>query len=144
MEVRNFKVIILLLSIFLGIFNLVSSQMSSFDGEFEKFFKLKHIVRGDNSSFPYRGSKVTVHYTGTFPNTGKKFDSSVDRGEPFTFNLGMGEVIRCWDQVVKRMSVGEKIQVVCPWQLAYGEKGIEGTIPEKADLAFEIELFYFK
>ena len=72
------------------------------------------------------GSQVTVHYTGTFPDTGKKFDSSVDRNRPFTFTLARGQVIRCWDEVVGKMSIGEKIYVVCPSRLAYGERGAGG------------------
>ncbi len=136
------KQFFILISIFISYISLANG-LNTFDPEFEQIFKVQHIRQGDNQKFPPRGSKVTVHYTGTFPESGKKFDSSVDRKEPFSFTLGMGEVIKCWDQVVSKMSVGEKIKVVCPYKMAYGENGIQGTIPPKSDLAFEIELFYF-
>lgn len=130
------------ISMLLVCFSLANS-LNTYDPLFEKTFKVEHIRSGDNKNFPFRGSKVTVHYTGTFPETGKKFDSSVDRNEPFKFNLGMGEVIKCWDEVVSKMSIGEKIKVICPYNLAYGEMGIKGVIPPRSDLAFEIELFSF-
>ena len=80
-----------------------------------------------------------IIYTGTFLN-GKKFDSSVDRGEPFEFDVGVGQVIQCWDMSVIRLSVGEKIKVICPYSLAYGEAGAGRVIPPKSDLVFEMEL----
>ena len=64
----------------------------------------------------------------------------MDRGEPFEFDLGVGQVIKCWDMSVARLSLGEKIKVVCPYKLAYGERGAGGVIPPKSDLVFEMEL----
>ena len=109
------------------------------DPEFEKKFQVTHIKEGDGKTFPKKGDRVSVHYTGTYLD-GKKFDSSLDRNSPFKFTLGIGQVIKCWDISVARLSLGEKIKVICPYDLAYGERGAGGVIPPKTDLAFEMEL----
>jgi FKBP-type peptidyl-prolyl cis-trans isomerase FkpA len=86
------------------------------------------------------GDRVRVHYTGWL-TTGKKFDSSVDAGRPFTFALGNGEVIRGWDEGVAGMKVGGKRQLRIPPQLGYGEGGTpDGTIPANATLIFDVQL----
>lgn len=85
------------------------------------------------------GKKVTVNYLGTLTD-GTKFDSSYDRGLPFSFNLGAGEVIKGWDLGVAGMKVGGKRKLTIPSNLGYGESGTGGVIPPKATLIFEVEL----
>lgn len=75
---------------------------------------------GDGSTYPKKGDKVTMHYTGTL-ESGKKFDSSVDRGQPFAVTIGVGQVIRGWDEGVPQMSLGEKAKLTITGDYAYGE-----------------------
>lgn len=89
------------------------------------------------------GQTAVVHYTGTLIS-GTKFDSSVDRGEPFSFLLGAGQVIQGWDQGVLGMKVGEKRKLFIPSDLAYGSSGAGGIIPPNAPLIFEVELLQIK
>ncbi|KAI9351153.1 hypothetical protein DFJ73DRAFT_625049 [Zopfochytrium polystomum] len=97
------------------------------------------IKPGDGVNFPKKGDTVTMHYTGTL-NDGTKFDSSIDRGQVFATKIGVGRVIRGWDEGVPQMSLGEKAMLRITWDYAYGERGYPGVIPPKADLNFEVEL----
>ena len=97
------------------------------------------LVEGKSEQVAKKGDTVSVHYTGTFED-GKKFDSSVDRGQPFVFTIGGGMVIRGWDEGLVGMKIGEKAKFVLSSDYAYGDQGIGGVIPGGATLVFEIEL----
>ena len=84
-----------------------------------------------------------VHYTGTLTN-GTKFDSSVDRGQPFQFTIGMGQVIKGWDEGMMKMSVGQTAKLTCTPDYAYGERGFPPVIPPASTLIFEVELLGVK
>ena len=104
--------------------------------------KYVDLVIGTGES-PMPGQKVSVHYTGTLEN-GAKFDSSVDRGQPFVFPIAEGRVIKGWDEGVMTMKIGGKRKLIIPPDLGYGAKGAGGVIPPNATLIFEVELLGVK
>ncbi|VVT47327.1 uncharacterized protein SAPINGB_P001656 [Magnusiomyces paraingens] len=94
---------------------------------------------GDGVNYPKAGDTVTIHYTGTLAN-GKKFDSSVDRGQPFVTQIGVGRVIKGWDEGVPQLSVGERAVLDITPDYGYGARGFPPVIPPSSDLKFEVEL----
>merc|ERR1712226_153151 len=99
------------------------------------------VTAGDGATFPAAGDTVTVHYTATLQNGGTKFDSSHDRGAPFSTEIGVGKVIKGIDEGVMQMSQGEKAKLMVTSDCAFGAAGAgEGTVPPDADVQFEVEL----
>lgn len=99
----------------------------------------KDIIKVGDGASPKHGQTVVVHYTGTLTN-GKKFDSSRDKGRPFKFQIGTGQVIKGWDEGVLTMKIGERAKLTCSPDYAYGSRGIGGIIPPNATLVFDVEL----
>jgi FKBP-type peptidyl-prolyl cis-trans isomerase len=101
---------------------------------------LRYVVRAPGTGEPpAHGALISTHYEGTLLDSGKKFDSSRDRGVPFSFRVNTGAVIKGWDEAFAAMRVGEKRTLIVPWWLAYGQAG-RGPIPPRATLVFEVEL----
>jgi len=104
--------------------------------------KYTELTEGTGPS-PQKGQVVKVHYTGWLEN-GTKFDSSVDRGEPFEFTIGVGQVIQGWDEGVSTMKIGGKRKLTIPSELAYGSRGAGAVIPPNSPLIFDVELLGIK
>lgn len=146
-KILEFLLLILFLScVIINIGYTKEGKMS--DTQTEKIIEtssgLKYVdeVVGSGSS-PKTGQTVKVHYTGWLEN-GKKFDSSVDRGEPFEFTIGVGQVIKGWDEGVSTMKVGGKRKLTILPKLAYGSMGAGNTIPPDSTLTFDVELLGIK
>ncbi len=144
----RFKVLLSLFVVF-SFFVLVAGKVYGGDSKMvttESGLKYQDVKVGTGKT-PKKGDTVVVHYTGTFEN-GEKFDSSVDRGRPFEFRIGMGQVIKGWDEGVATMKVGGKRKLVIPGKLAYGANGIKQggrtIIPPNATLLFDVELLNVK
>ena len=120
--------------------NLIAMDLDKSDKQITTASGLKYveIVEGTGAS-PVKGQTVSVHYTGTLEN-GKKFDSSRDRGQPFEFQIGQGQVIKGWDEGLSTMKIGGRRTLIIPAELGYGDRGAGGVIPPKATLIFDVEL----
>jgi peptidylprolyl isomerase len=126
----------------------LASQPAQATGEITTPSGLRIIdVKPGTGPVPHAGQTVTVNYTGWLfvdGKKGKKFDSSLDRGEPFSFTLGQGQVIKGWDEGVATMHVGGTRTLIIPPDLGYGESGAGGDIPPGATLIFDVELLGVK
>ena len=100
------------------------------------------LTKQGSGEYPPKGSKVSVHYTGRLLD-GSEFDSSKKRNQPFQFNLGTGQVIKCWDEAFQKLNRGAEATITCPADMAYGSRGAGGKIPPNATLKFDIELLDF-
>lgn len=98
---------------------------------------------GDGVNYPKSGDQVTMHYIGTL-ESGKKFDSSRDRGRPFQTQIGVGQVIRGWDEGIPQLSLGEKALLTITGDYAYGERGFPGRIPPNATLIVSISFLIYR
>ncbi|BFZ17114.1 hypothetical protein BsWGS_20153 [Bradybaena similaris] len=105
--------------------------------------EIQTIKPGDGKTYPKKGDTVVVHYTGTLLN-GTKFDSSRDRNKPFETKIGVGQVIRGWDEGFPQLSVGEIAKLTITPDYGYGKSGAGGVIPPNATLIFDVELLNIK
>ena len=131
------KVIFIAIIVIIGFigFKLLTSEKKMINKE----GVIIEILKEGTGAEAKNGDKVTAHYTGTLED-GMKFDSSLDRGTPFSFTLGAGQVIRGWDIGILSMKINEKRKLTIPGDLAYGQGGVPGLIPPNATLIFEVEL----
>ncbi|EPQ31536.1 uncharacterized protein PFL1_00869 [Pseudozyma flocculosa PF-1] len=103
--------------------------------------EVQRIAPGDGKTFPKPGDRVTIHYVGTLLDGGSEFDSSRKPGRgPFQTQIGVGQVIKGWDEGVPQLSVGEKAKLICTPDYAYGARGFPPVIPPNSTLVFEVEL----
>ncbi|MCE9597189.1 MAG: FKBP-type peptidyl-prolyl cis-trans isomerase [Spirochaetia bacterium] len=145
---KGFAILIAVTLIFFGL--AACSRSGSKESESSVKELIKNDVKIGNGAEAKAGQEVEVHYTGWLfdesapGNKGRKFDSSRDRGEPFKFSLGAGEVIKGWDQGVEGMKIGGQRTLTIPSELGYGSRGAGGVIPPGATLVFDVELLGLK
>ena len=141
---RMSRRLFLVASLLAGLLPAMTDESAAQNAEQRTASGLRFIeIREGNGAQPLRGQTAVVHYTGwLFENgqRGRKFDSSKDRNEPFEFPLGMGRVIKGWDEGVRYMKVGGKRWIIVPPYLGYGNQGMGRIIPAGSTLMFEIEL----
>merc|ERR1711935_960023 len=101
---------------------------------------VKEILEASEGPNPEKGDKLKMHYTGTLAADGKQFDSSRDRGSLFEFTIGVGQVIKGWDEGVMKMNLGERAMLNIPSDMGYGANGAGADIPPNADLKFDVRL----
>lgn len=141
---KKIFLVIILIIVALGIYFIFRSANNNEQKKNPNIYEIQgmkvEILKEGTGEASKNGDSVSVHYVGTLENS-KKFDSSVDRGVPFSFVLGQGRVIKGWDLGVLGMKIGEKRRLTIPSDLAYGETGTPGgPIPPNATLIFEVEL----
>jgi FKBP-type peptidyl-prolyl cis-trans isomerase len=123
---------------------LIASNTMSDDNVVTNPSGLKYVdIEEGTGATPEAGQTVVVHYTGTLED-GTKFDSSRDRNQPFSFKIGVGQVIQGWDEGLSTMKVGGRRQLIIPSELGYGSRGAGGVIPPNATLLFDVELLDIK
>jgi peptidylprolyl isomerase len=134
------KISLLLMALFSGCLFVLAATITEAAQAVTTPSGLKvEILQEGKGPVPQKGQTVVVHYTGTLVD-GKKFDSSRDRGQPFSFPLGAGQVIRGWDEGIGMLKVGSRARLTIPPQLGYGARGAGGVIPPNATLIFDVEL----
>lgn len=139
-------IILIILIIVISFANIIKKENNnnnSLNQTAGKSLIIETIVKGSEDKTAKSGDDVLVHYTGWLED-GKKFDSSIDRGVPFSFVLGIGNVIKGWDLGILGMKIGEKRKLTIPPEMAYGSKGVKNVIPPNATLIFEVELLDIK
>jgi peptidylprolyl isomerase len=134
--------ILVIVGVAIGVVAYVVSRRSGAEVTTPSGLKYTDLQVGTGAT-PQRGQTVTVHYTGTLEN-GTKFDSSVDRGQPADFRIGVGMVIKGWDEGLMSMKVGGKRRLVIPSNLGYGPQGRPPDIPPNSTLIFDVELLGVK
>ena len=143
---RNMRIIAIVVVVVLALSAVayILAKRGSTGSEIKTASGLKYVdlVEGTGAT-PQRGQTITVHYTGTLEN-GKKFESSVDRGTPADFRIGVGEVIKGWDEGLISMKVGGKRKLTIPSNLGYGPRGKPPDIPGNSTLLFDVELLGVK
>ncbi len=132
----NLVVLTAIVTLILGVYFFMPENLSY--SKTESGIQYSDTKVGDGAS-PKKGQKIVVHYTGRLVD-GQIFDSSHNRNEPFKFNLGIGQVIKGWDEGVATMKVGGKRTLIIPPELGYGARGAGGSIPPNATLEFDVEL----